>query len=152
MASVNETLVPELEPLVRWHRAITYAFNEAGQHSLYFVDSRLQNFELLVGEKMQVLSQQNIVFKLARGPQRNVEELSQFGVCPAAATFCNVCWNGEGSPSHLACQAKGFVPRKNACDVVHAHRKSMALLPHFQFGVVLHDCTREKPFSIFTYN
>lgn len=129
-----------------------YAFNQASQHPLYFVDTGLQGLELFVGEEMQVFGQQNVVFKLACRPERDVEELAQLRVCSATAAFCNVCRNGEGSSPNLAGQAKDFVPRENARDVIYAYGKSMALLPDFQLGVVLHDCTDGEPFSAFTYN
>jgi len=129
-----------------------YRFNQAGQHPLYFVDSGLQSLELFVGEKMQVFGQQNVVFKLARGPERDIEKLAQLRICPATAAFCNVCRNGKGSSPNLAGQAKDLMPREDGCYVIHAHSKSVTLLPDLQLGVVLHDCTHENPFSLFTYN
>src|SRR5208337_5439776 len=107
----------------------------AGQHSFDFVDSRLQSRELFVGENMQVLSQQNVVFKLTRRPERDIEELAQFGACPATAAFCNVRRDGEGSSPDLAGKAKDFMVRENGRDVIHAHGKRMTFLPDFQLGV-----------------
>jgi hypothetical protein len=152
MGNANESLLSEPESSARWRTMITHAFNKAAQHSFYFVDSGLQRLKLFIGEEMQVPGQQNVVFKFACGPKQNVQELAQFGIRTTATTLRNVGWNRKGRPSHLARQAKGFVPWKDGRDVVHAHCKSMPFLPDFQLGVVLHAFTYKtlSPYLLIT--
>lgn len=136
-----------------WPRSgLGHALDKAGQHSFDFVDLRLQSLELLGSQKVQVSGQKNVILKLACRTECDVKELAQFGIGALAAAFRNISGDGKGGPPHLTGETEDLMPWENSRESVQADRKSMAFLPDFQFAVVLHDCTREIPFCMFTYN
>ena len=121
---------------------MVYRFNQAGEHTLDFVDARVQRLKLLGHQQIQVRRQTNVIFKFAGGTKGNIKELTEFGICGPAAALGNVGRDRKSGPPNLAGEPKHLVPWENGSNVVHAQSKSMALLPNLELCVVLHKLTR----------
>jgi hypothetical protein len=116
---------------------LIHRFDQAGKHSLDFVDSRMHGLKLFWHEKVQVLRQYGVVLQFVSRAQRNMQELPQFLVRRASTTLCDVGGNRRRSSSYLTRQPQKLLPRKYRGYVVNAQCQRMTLLPDLQFCIIL---------------
>jgi hypothetical protein len=135
----------------RMRPSLVHRLDQAREHSFDFADSGVQDLKLSRHEKVQVPGQDRIVLKLIRRPKCNVEELAKLRICRAPAAFSNIRRDGECCSSYLTRQPEELLARKHRSDVVDAQRQSVALLPNFQFSVVLHRTSSRDAFAVYYY-
>jgi len=124
-----------------------HSLNKAGEHPLDFTNAHVKSLLLLLRKESQVARKQQKVFEFACGPERCVQELPKFRPTSPAATLRNVRRYGRGSTPHLAGQTVSFRFGECGGGRVNPQSEGMALLPHLQWSVILHN--RYNQLSIF---
>jgi len=124
-----------------------HSLNKAGEHALDFTNAHVKSLLLLLRKESQVARKQQKVFEFACGPERCVQELPKFCPPSPAATLRNVRRYGRRSTPHLAGQTVSFRFGKCGRRRVNPQSEGMALLPHLQWPIILHN--GYNPLSIF---
>ena len=76
---------------------------ESGKHSLNFGHIACQAIVVHSIEKMEITSKQKVIFKLAGGAHRDLEEASKLGTATSATAFRNISRDGLAGTPNLAC-------------------------------------------------
>jgi hypothetical protein len=107
----------------------------------HFLDLDEFPFSFLVPADFQhfkVTREQKKILKFTRRTHRNMQILPKFRSAPPAATFSDIGWYGTGGAAYLAAEAKSFVGRQFAGELVRLEGQSMTPAPNFKFTEILH--------------
>lgn len=124
-----------------------HSLDQAREHALDSTDAGVENLLLFLREEAQIAREQQGVFQFACRPDRDVEELPKLRLTRPAATLGNVRGYRRGGTSHLARQAVSLRFGKGGGGRVDPQNEGMALLPHLQLSVILHN--RDNQLTIF---
>ena len=127
----------------RGARSLLHSLDQASKHALDFPYAGVQSRLLFLREEAQITSKQQKVLELACGPGRNVKKLAKLSLTRSTATLGNVRGYRRGGTSHLACQAVSLRFGKGGGGGVDPKNEGMALLPHLQLSVILHNTDNE---------
>src|SRR5579863_7810112 len=105
---------------------------QAREHSLDFGDLGSQGFVVRLAQESQIMSEQKVIFKLARRTCGNVQEASELSVAGPAATLSDIGRDGRCAAPHLARQPVEFVLREACRNFVNRQGQLMRLLPYHE--------------------
>src|SRR5208337_963526 len=111
---------------------------QSGEHSFDFDELSLGFTMFGSIDHLQVPREQKKILEFAGGSHGHMQELTEFGAPPAAATLRNVRRNRTGCTPDLAAKSVAFFRRKPTRNSVNFKNKPMAAAPNLQLAKILH--------------
>ncbi len=100
--------------------------------------ARLSSILYSIVKKPQIVSEEQMVFKLAGGTHCDLKKSAEFRPSDPATTFSDIGRDGSARTSDLARKSVQLVFRKYGGGSVNCQRKLMAFFPHFKRLKALH--------------